>query len=145
MFRAYLNKLALRISMNCTKGRSPGGRCRFCDPVFPRAMTNASTVAGFPVGGGPASRAPLLPASRQQVSGAVKIAIECLGVDATFFSCLSIRRGGLTAAVQARVPEPIMFRQSGHGTALAGRRNVHPVDPRVLYATARAVLPGGTM
>ena len=75
----------------------------------------------------------------------VKIAIKCLWVDTTFFSGLSMRLGGLTAAVQARVPEPIMFRQSGHGTALAGRRYVNQVDPRVLYATARAVLPGGTM
>ena len=57
-----------------------------------------------------------------------------------FYSGLSMRRGGITAAVQARVSEPVLFRQSGHGTALAGRRYVDPVDPRVLYATGRAIL-----
>ena len=36
------------------------------------------------------------------------------------------------------------FGRSGHGTALAGRRYVDPVDPRVLYATGRAILSEGT-
>ena len=85
-------------------------------------------------------RAPLAPASRQQVSEAVSKALGCLGVDAKNFSGISMRRGGITAAVQARVSEPILFLQSGHGTAKAGRRYVDPVDPRVLYETGRATL-----
>jgi len=51
-----------------------------------------------------------------------------------------MRRGGITAAVQARVPEAILYLQSGHGTARAGRRYVDPVDPRILYATGAAIL-----
>ena len=142
--KQFITDLGLRVSNRCTKKRAPGGRCKFCDPVFPHAMTNRATVAGGRLGDGAQERAPLLPISRQQVSGAVKLAFECLGVDTTFFCGLSMRRGGITAATQARVPEPILFRQSGHGTALAGRRYVDPVDPRVLYATGRAILLEGS-
>ena len=139
-FRLFIASLGTRTMNRCTKQRNPGGRCPFCDPVFPHAMANKSTAAGRRLGDGSSTRAPLTPASRQQISGAVKVAMECLGVDTTFYSGLSMRRGGITAAVQARVPEPVLFRQSGHGTALAGRRYVDPVDPRVLYATGRAIL-----
>ena len=139
-FRLFIASLGTRTMNRCTKQRNPGGRCPFCDPVFPHAMANKSTAAGRRLGDGSPTRAPLTPASRQQISGAVKVAMECLGVDTTFYSGLSMRRGGITAAVQARVPEPVLFRQSGHGTALAGRRYVDPVDPRVLYATGRAIL-----
>ena len=128
-----------------TKLRNPGGLCPFCDPVFPHALANSNSKAGQLLGDGSPSRAPLLQASRQQVLGAVRVAMECLGVDTTFHCGLSMLCGGITAAVQARVPEPVLFRQSGHGTALAGRRYVDPVDPRVLYTTGRALLPEGTM
>ena len=144
-FKQFIASLGTRKMNKCTKQRNPGGRCPFCDPVFPHAMVNSNSKAGRTLGDGPSTRAPLLQASRQQVSGAVKVAMECLGVDTTFYSGLSMRRGGITAAVQAHVPEPVLFRQSGHGTALAGRRYVDPVDPRVLYATGRAILSEGTM
>ena len=78
--------------------------------------------------------------SRQQISGAVKVALESIGVDARHYSCISMRRGGITAAVQAKVSEPILYLQSGHGTAMAGRRYVDPVDPRILYDTSNAIL-----
>ena len=51
-----------------------------------------------------------------------------------------MRRGGITAAVQANVPESIVYLQSGQGTATAGLRYVDPVDQRVLYVTGRAIL-----
>jgi hypothetical protein len=55
--------------------------------------------------------------SRQQASGAVKIALESIGVDARHHSGISMRRGGITAAVQAKIPPAILHLQSGHGTA----------------------------
>jgi len=138
--RKYIAKLDLRVSPLCTKKLNPGARCPYCDPLFPHAMVSASSSVGGKLGGGQVGRAPLAPASRQQVSEAVSKALGCLGVDAKNFSGISMRRGGITAAVQARVSEPILFLQSGHGTAKAGRRYVDPVDPRVLYETGRAIL-----
>jgi hypothetical protein len=54
--------------------------------------------------------------SRQQVTGAVLKSLERIGVDTTHYSCISMRRGGISAGPAARVPEPILFLQSGHGT-----------------------------
>ena len=113
--------------------------------VFPHAIANSSPQAGRLLGDGLLTRAPLLQDSQQQLSDTVKVSMECLGVDTTFYSGLSMLRGGITAAVQARVQEPVLFRQSGYGTALAGRLYVDPVDPRVLCATGRAILSEGTM
>jgi hypothetical protein len=78
--------------------------------------------------------------SRQQVSGAVKIALESIGVDAKHYSGISMRRGGVTAAVQAKIPPAILHLQSGHGTATSSMGYVDPVDPRTLYQTAAAIL-----
>ena len=71
-----------------------------------------------------------------------QVALESIGVDARHYSGISIRRGGITAAVQTSVSEPILYLQLGHGTAMAGRRYVDPVDQRILYDTsaARAIL-----
>lgn len=103
-------------------------------------MVSAASTAGGRLGGGPVGRRALVAASRQQISDAVGRALGLIGVDAERFSGISMRRGGITAAVQARVPESILYLQSGHGTARAGRRYVDPVDPRVLYETGRAIL-----
>jgi len=83
--------------------------------------------------------------SRQQISGAVKVALESIGVDARHYSGISMRRGGITAAVQAKVSEPILYLQSGHGTAMAGRRYVDPVDPRILYDTVAVLFAPWTV
>ena len=82
----------------------------------------------------------MVPMSRQQISGAVKVALESIGEDARHYFGISICRGGITAAVQAKASEPILYLQSGHGTAMAGRRYVDPVDPRILNDTSNAIL-----
>jgi hypothetical protein len=81
----------------------------------------------------------MLPMSRQQVSSAVKRAIGLVKKDADSFSRISMLRGGISQAVHARVPEPILFLQSGHGSKIAARAYMVPQDPRVLYETARAL------
>ena len=136
--RRYVAAMCLRTSNDCTKRANPGARCPVCDPVFPRTVVGRTGEAHNCVG-------PLKPMSRQQVSGAVKTAIALLGVDARHYSGISMRRGGITAAVQAGVSEPILYLQSGHGTATAGRRYVDPIDPRILYTTGRAILGAGPL
>jgi hypothetical protein len=95
MLRAYVTEWGLRKDVRCT---SP-----YCDPVFPRLRGGRSTPSMRQ------GKEPLMPMSRQQVSGAVKVALESIGVDARHYSGISMRRGGITAAVQAKVSEPILY------------------------------------
>ena len=134
LIRAHVAALGLRMDDRCTKSEKAGARCPYCDPVFPRLRGGRNTAALR------GDRKPLRPMSRQQISGTVKVALESIGVDPRHYSGISMRRGGITCAVQARVSEPILYLQSGHGTAMAGRRYVDPIDPRILYETSRAIL-----
>jgi hypothetical protein len=58
-----------------------------------------------------------------------------IGVDTKHCSGLSMWRGGISAALAARVPEPILFLQSGHGSNCAARNYMVPKNPNVLYET----------
>ena len=137
LLREHIRRLGLRKDQRFTKEAKPGARCPFCDPVFPRLRAGRNTEVLQR-----ADEKPLAQIPRQQISGQVKI--ESIGVDARRYSGISMRRGGITAAVQARVSEPILYLQSGHGTAMTGRRYVDPVDPRILYETSRAILGEGS-
>jgi hypothetical protein len=75
------------------------------------------------------------PVSRQQVTNAVLKALQLIGVDTKHYSGISMRRGGISAGLAARVPEPILFLQSGHGSNCAARNYMVPRDPHVLYET----------
>ena len=44
------------------------------------------------------------------------------------------RIGGLTVAIEAGVPEHILWMQSGHAQDKSGRRNVRLTDPDIFYA-----------
>ena len=117
---AYVEELGLEVSDECTKDQSPGARCRVCPPLFP------STVAG-----GVSTK----PVSRQQVTKAVTDSLKMLNVDTKHFNGLSMRRGGISAGLAARVPEPILFLQSGHGSNCAARNYMVPRDPGILFET----------
>jgi hypothetical protein len=77
--------------------------------------------------------------SRQKVTGAVKKAMSLITEDISTFSGISMRWGGISQAVHARVPGPILFLQGGHGSGIAARAYMVPHDPRVLYETATAL------
>ena len=115
----------------CTRESAPGARCRYCPPLFPK-----SPAPGRP---GPPARSRLA-VTRQNVTNAVKDCIRMLGGDAQNFSGKSMRLGGLSMAINARVPEPILYLQSGHGKAKAARGYMIPDDPSILYDTGRAIL-----
>jgi hypothetical protein len=66
-------------------------------------------------------------------------ALQMIGVDTKHYSGLSMRRGGISAALAARVPEPILFLQSGHGSNCAARNYMVPKNPNVLYETYLAL------
>ena len=83
--------------------------------------------------------------TRQNVTGAIKSVMEMLCVESRQFSGNSMRRGGLSAAINAKVPEPILFLQSGHGRLKAAHAYTVPDDPQLLYASGRAVLGMGVV
>ena len=103
---------------------------------FPKVMLRPGQEPPRRVNGADARAA----MTRQNVTGAVKSVMEMLGVDSRQFSGKSMRRGGLSAAINARVPEPILFLQSGHGKPKAAHAYMVPDDPQLLYATGKAVL-----
>lgn len=131
LFRAYLTDMGLLVDRRCTKEKKKGARCPYCDPVWPR------TIMGRLASAGPE---PIAGMSKQQISGAVKMAIEALNIDGRQYSGISMRRGGITAAVQAGIAPAILHLQSGHGTATSSMGYVDPVDPRELYQTGKAIL-----
>lgn len=52
------------------------------------------------------------------------------------FSGVSMCRGGIYTAVHHRVSKPMLFLQSGHGSGIAARSYMTPLDPRAEYETA---------
>ena len=89
-------------------------------PLFPRITNGVATTNAM---------------SRQQVTNAVLETLASIGVDNRHYSGVSMRRGGISAGLAARVPEPILFLQSGHGSHCAARNYMVPRDPHVLYET----------
>jgi len=73
------------------------------------------------------------------VSDGVKEAMRLIGIDPERITGRSMRRGALTAGVKAKVPEEVLYLQSGHGRQKAGRLYMHDFSPETLYATSRAM------
>ena len=58
-----------------------------------------------------------------------------VGFDTSLFSGISARKGGLSTAIEAGVPEHILWMQSGHAQDVAARRYVQLRSPTRLYET----------
>ena len=76
--------------------------------------------------------------SPQQISDGVKSVCTHFGADPAYFSGISTRKGGITIAIEAGVPEEILFLQSGHGQTRASRRYMNFTDPARLFETVQA-------
>ena len=61
-------------------------------------------------------------------------ALNHVGMDTSVFSGVCARRGGRSTAIEAGVPEHILWMQSGHQN-LAGRSYVQLQSPPLLYDT----------
>ncbi len=68
---------------------------------------------------------------------AVVESLQLVGVDNAHFSGSSMRRGGLSAALTAKVPAPVLYLQSGHVGKMAAQiwpqNYMIPLDPSVWY------------
>ena len=69
--------------------------------------------------------------------------MKAISTDTTHVSCRSMRRGGMTAARKARIPEDVVYLQSWHsdGQKRAGRAYIADHSIEDLYATT--ALDGG--
>jgi hypothetical protein len=50
-----------------------------------------------------------------------------------------MRRGGISAALTAKVPAPVLYLQSGHGGKMAAQNYMIPADPSVWYENFAAL------
>ena len=124
--RVWLGALGIEAHPLCAS--RAGVMCHACPPVFPRLVLGAGSL----------HRASAEPMSPQMVRDAVRrMAALCQG-DPSHFSGISARKGGLTTAITAGVPEEIVFLQSGHGQTRAARAYMHLQDPALLFATYQA-------
>ena len=65
-------------------------------------------------------------------------ALQYLGIPLHGFSGISARKGGLSTAIEAGVPEWVLFMQSGHGQDKAARAYMALESPTYLFATWEA-------
>lgn len=121
--RAFIGALGLEPRPGCRKRENPSEHCRLCPPLFPVSLPDGR---GFDT-----SKQP----SAEQVSAMVVRAVGRVGVDTKFFSGICARKGGLSTAIEAGVPEVILWMQSGHAQNIAARRYIELGSPSLLYDT----------
>ena len=108
----------------CTKRAEPQSRCPVCPPLFPRSRGGTFDLSRQPTAG--------------EAAAMVVRGLRHVGYDTTLFSGISARRGGLSTAIEAGVPEAVLWMQSGHAQDLAARRYVRLRSPELLYRTWEA-------
>ena len=110
----------------CTTRAEPTSVCSVCRPLFPRCIAGGQEF-DF-------SR----PASSEEISASIVRGLGHVGFDVSLFSGVSARRGGISTAIEAGVPEPILWMQSGHAQDVAARRYMRLNSPALLYRTWEA-------
>ena len=115
--------MGLRVHPACTKRQHPERRCQLCPPLWPRGRRNG---VGLDLSA---------PPSASMVSEWIVDGLRQAGLDTSLFSGVCARRGGLSTAIEAGVPEVITWMQSGHAQDVAARRYVELRSPKLLYAT----------
>ncbi len=86
------------------------------------------------VKGGSHAAAKALP-SASTFSGMILSGLELAGADKSEFSGVSARRGCITTATEAGVPEEVLWLQGGHAGGSSSRRYVNLTDPDLLFQT----------
>ena len=124
--RDWLSQTGVRPHSSCSKMANPSARCPRCPPLFPASNT-ARTAFALDRRTSPAA-----------FSAMIVHAIAVLGLDTSAFTGVCARRGGLSTAIEAGVPEVILWMQSGHAQDKAARVYVALSSTTLLYDTWRA-------
>ena len=125
--RFFMAKAGLEPRRGCLKQAKPHARCPICPPLFPkttRAGGRTSFTFAHPSPG--------------MYSSWIVEALHYIGVDSASFTGVCARRGGLTTAIEAGVPEVVLWMQSGHAQSRAARRYITLNSPALLYRTWEA-------
>lgn len=126
--RSFMTRIGTVPGAGCTKAARPHARCPVCAPLFPMFTRTA----------GGAQVPSWQPTSPSAFSGMMSKALESTGHDATDFSGVCARRGGISTAIEAGVPESVLWLQSGHAADRSARSYVILSDPALLYLTWEA-------
>ena len=122
--RSYLQQFDLLPHPECRRSFSDRDQCMLCPPVFVKALRRGTVTS-------PSRTA----CSRQNMSQNIVRALGYISVSPIGFSGISARKGGLSTAIEAGVPEAVLFMQSGHGQSKAARAYVDLGSPALLFDT----------
>jgi hypothetical protein len=106
--RQWMAHAGLQVHPACEKGRHPRSACRACGSFFTRLEGNSGRA--YPVGHR------LHGIQRRTVTEAVRHTLGRLNIDHHLFSGISMRRGGLSTALEGGVPSDLYELQSGHAS-----------------------------
>ena len=124
--REALRLLGTLPGPDCDGRFDRGVPCRHCPPLFPRRIKKGTEFD--------LSRQ----ATSPEISAMIISGLAHVGFNTTGFSGISARKGGLSTAIEAGVPEAILWMQSGHAADVAARRYVSLNSPALLYRTYEA-------
>jgi len=120
----WMRRAGIGPRAGCTKRAHPQQRCLVCPPLFPLSVHRSSSKFIF-------SRQP----SPSAFSAMIVRGLKSVDMDTRLFSGKSARMGGLSTAIEASVPEWILWMQSGHAQDKAARTYVTLRSPVLLYKT----------
>ena len=101
MLRMYLGWAKLKVQRGCTKKLHPADECTTCGKLFRLTHPDGKQVQARGV-------------TKTHVTSAVQNVLSLIGVDATGYSGISMRKGGVSAAVIGGIPHDLRTMQTGH-------------------------------
>ena len=119
--QVFMASIGTTPGQGCTKKERPHARCPVCAPLFPLFLPDGSARKTAP--------------SPSAFSGMVLKGLKLAGADTRGFSGVCARRGCITTAIEAGVPEAVLWLQSGHGSDRSSRTYINLHDPALLFQT----------
>ena len=101
MLRMYLRWAHLTVRHGCKKKLQPTDECAACGKLFRRMHPDGKRVQSQGV-------------TKTHVTSAVQKTLALIGVDATGYSGISMRKGGVSAAAIGGIPHDLRVTQTGH-------------------------------
>ena len=101
MIRMYLGWANLKVQSGCTKKAHPADECKACGRLFRLTHPDGKKVQSNCI-------------TKTHVTSAVRNILSLIGVDATGYSGISMRKGGVSAAVIGGIPHDLRVMQTGH-------------------------------
>lgn len=101
MLRMYLRWAKLQVSPHCTKKTRPTDPCTACGKLFRVTHPSGNAVQDKGI-------------TKTHVASAVRNVLQRIGVDASGYSGISMRKGGVSAAVVGGIPHDLRVMQTGH-------------------------------